>query len=239
MSMTYGTFIPQRIDVKNYRISKSSHLMDAIADCLFEEGRDGQLGGWLREGEKIGAITFEFSMGGTEYRVVRNHTKGGKGTLAFNRCTESGDWEDCGDSTAKLTQAKIKQTLGMAAPDLLLLLRQNGGEKKSIQKTSIAAQVCTLYEESHLLKTLLKCLTNVVDSTESLDILGAVKIAADLAERLTAGIDAAVGTASQDLVCSIYEMDEGETDMPLDEMNARLEATCKDLFKQMRQTGGC
>ena len=127
----------------------------------------------------------------------------------------------------------------MAAPDLLLHLRQNGGEKRSIQKTTIAAQMCTLYEESHLLETLLKCLTNVVDSTESLDILGAVKIAADLAERLTAGIDAAVETASQDLACSIYEMDEGETDMPLDEMNARLEATCKDLFKQIRQTGGC
>ena len=239
MSMTYGTFIPMRIDAKNYRIGKDSHLMDAIADCLFEESRDGHLGNWLREGEKSGAITFEFSMGGAEYRVVRNRTKNGKSTLAFNRRTESGDWEDCGDTTMRLTQAKIKQTLGMDEADFLPHLRRNRSEKKSIHKTTIAAQVCALYEESHLLETLLKCLSNVGDGMESSDILEAVKIAADLAEQLTVGIDAAVGTVSQDLACSIYEMDEGKSDMPLDMMNARLEATCKDLCKQIRQTGGC
>lgn len=144
-----GAFIPKRVEVKNYRsytaadfdfadirmamvngqngVGKSSLFMDAIADCLFEESRDGQLGGWLREGEKSGAVTFEFGMGGAAYRVVRTRTKSGKGTLAFNRRAEGGDWEDCGDSTMKLTQAKIEQTLGMDAQTFcsIALIRQD------------------------------------------------------------------------------------------------------------------
>ncbi|MEA4901888.1 metallophosphoesterase [Desulfitobacterium sp.] len=144
-----GAFIPKRIEVRNYRsyttaafdfadirmamvngqngVGKSSLFMDAIADCLFEESRDGQIGGWLREGEKSGAVTFEFEMGGIEYRVVRTRTKSGKGTLAFNRRGESGDWEDCGDSTMKLTQAKIEQTLGMDCQTFcsIALIRQD------------------------------------------------------------------------------------------------------------------
>lgn len=144
-----GAFIPRRVEVKNYRsytaasfdfsdirmamvngqngVGKSSLFMDSVADCLFEESRDGQLGGWLREGERSGAITFEFDMGGSEYRVTRTRTKSGKGTLAFNRRAENGDWENCGDTTMKLTQAKIEQTLGMDAQTFcsIALIRQD------------------------------------------------------------------------------------------------------------------
>jgi exonuclease SbcC len=130
-----GAFTPVQIDVKNYRsytdatfnftdirmamvngvngAGKSSLFMDAIADCLFEKSRDEDLGGWLRNGEKSGAITFEFRMGDAEYRVVRTRTKSGKGTLAFNRKDDAGEWSDCGDTTLKLTQGKIEQVLGM------------------------------------------------------------------------------------------------------------------------------
>ena len=144
-----GAFVPRRVEVKNYRsytdasfdfsdirmamvngqngVGKSSLFMDAIADCLFEESRDGQLGGWLREGEKSGAISFEFDMGGDEFRVARTRLKSGKGTLAFNRRGETGEWEDVGDSTMKLTQAKIEQTLGMDAQTFcsIALIRQD------------------------------------------------------------------------------------------------------------------
>lgn len=144
-----GAFIPKRVEVKNYRsytaasfdfadinmamvngqngVGKSSLFMDAIADCLFEQSRDGQLGGWLREGEKSGAVTFEFEMGGTDYRVARTRTKSGKATLAFNRIGETGDWEDCGDTTIRLTQGKIEQTLGMDCQTFcsIALIRQD------------------------------------------------------------------------------------------------------------------
>ena len=130
-----GAFVPRRIEAKNYRsyveasfdfedirmamvngsngVGKSSLFMDAIADALYEESRDGQLGGWLREGEKSGSVSFEFDMGSAGYRVARTRTKSGKGTLGFSRRNDSGEWEDCGDTTMKLTQAKIEQTLGM------------------------------------------------------------------------------------------------------------------------------
>lgn len=130
-----GAFVPKRIEVKNYRsyssatfdfadirmamvngsngVGKSSLFMDAIADCLFEISRDDSVGGWVRQGEKSGAITFEFEIGGINYRVSRTRTKSGKGTLAFNRINDNGEWEDCGDTTIRLTQAKIELALGM------------------------------------------------------------------------------------------------------------------------------
>ncbi|MDR1572388.1 MAG: AAA family ATPase [Clostridiales Family XIII bacterium] len=144
-----GAFIPRRVEVKNYRsyttaafdftdirmamvngqngVGKSSLFMDAIADCLFEESRDGQLGGWLREGEKSGAVTFEFGMGGAEYRVARTRNRSGKGTLAFSRRDGAGEWTDEGDSTMRLTQEKIARTLGMDAQTFcsIALIRQD------------------------------------------------------------------------------------------------------------------
>lgn len=131
-----GAFIPRRVEVTNYRsytaaefdfapirmamvngsngVGKSSLFMDAVADCLYEQTRQEDIGGWVRDGTKSGSITFEFEMGGDTYRVVRTRTKAGRGTLAFNRINpDTGDWENVGDSTMKLTQAKIEQTLGM------------------------------------------------------------------------------------------------------------------------------
>ena len=144
-----GAFIPKRIEVKNYRsytaadfdfsdirmamvngqngVGKSSLFMDAIADCLFEVSRDEAIGGWLREGEKSGAITFEFEIGGADYRVTRTRMKSGKGTLALNRKGDTGEWEDCGDTTIKLTQAKIERALGMDCQTFcsIALIRQD------------------------------------------------------------------------------------------------------------------
>lgn len=131
-----GAFTPELIEVKNYRsyteaafdfspvhmamvngqngVGKSSLFMDAIADCLYEQTRAEDIGGWVRDGTKSGAITFTFGMGGARYRVIRTRTKAGRGTLAlhrFNADTEA--WENESDTTMKLTQAKIEHLLGM------------------------------------------------------------------------------------------------------------------------------
>lgn len=131
-----GAFIPKTIEVKNYRsytaaefdfepvhmamvngqngVGKSSLFMDAIADCLFEQSRKEDVGGWVRDGTKSGSITFCFGMGGQEYRVIRTRTKSGRGTLSLQRLDpEKGAWADDGDTTMKLTQAKIERLLGM------------------------------------------------------------------------------------------------------------------------------
>lgn len=131
-----GAFVPLTIEVKNYRsyteasfdfspvhmamvngsngVGKSSLFMDAIADCLYEETRKEDIGGWVRDGTKSGAITFTFSMGGQQYRVVRTRTKSGRGTLALHRQNpETEAWENESDTTMRLTQIKIERLLGM------------------------------------------------------------------------------------------------------------------------------
>lgn len=144
-----GAFLPKRIEVTNYRsythaafdfeeirmamvngqngVGKSSLFMDAIADCLYETSRDGAKGEWVREGEKKGAITFEFEMGGYEYRVARTRTKS-KGTLALARKNrDTGEWENYGDTTMPLTQEKIIRTIGMDCQTFcsIALIRQD------------------------------------------------------------------------------------------------------------------
>ena len=131
-----GAFIPRTVEVTNYRsytsasfdfepvhmamvngqngVGKSSLFMDAIADCLFEQTRKEDVGGWVRDGTKSGAITFAFGLGGQEYRVIRTRTKSGRGTLALQRFNaETVAWEDESDTTMKLTQEKIIRLLGM------------------------------------------------------------------------------------------------------------------------------
>ena len=131
-----GNFAPIRVEVKNYRsyteaefdfaevhmamvngqngVGKSSLFMDAIADCLYEQTRKEDIGGWVRDGTKSGAVTFEFSMGPETYRVIRTRTKSGRGTLALHRKhPDTGEWIDESDTTMKLTQARIERVLGM------------------------------------------------------------------------------------------------------------------------------
>lgn len=131
-----GAFMPRTIEVRNYRsyteaafdfspvhmamvngqngVGKSSLFMDAIADCLYEQTRKEDIGGWVRDGTKSGSITFAFALGGQDYRVIRTRTKSGRGTLALQRWNPEGDaWADESDTTMKLTQARIERLLGM------------------------------------------------------------------------------------------------------------------------------
>ena len=145
-----GAFAPKSIEVKNYRsytdasfdfepvhmamvngpngVGKSSLFMDAIADCLYEQTRKEDIGGWVRDGTKSGAITFTFALGGQDYRVIRTRTKSGRGTLSLQRWDAEGQtWADESDTTMKLTQARIERLLGMDCTTFcsIALIRQD------------------------------------------------------------------------------------------------------------------
>lgn len=131
-----GTFIPKEISVKNYRnyveetfsfedisfctingqngAGKSSLFMDAIIDCLFEEPREGELTGWIRNDEKArsGYISFTFYLGDSMFRVVRTRAKSGKTTLNLAEYL-NGEWIDRSKEKARDTQKEIEKVLGM------------------------------------------------------------------------------------------------------------------------------
>lgn len=143
-----GAFIPVSISVHNYRsytdatfdfspvrmamvngsngVGKSSLFMDALADCLFEQSRQEDIGGWVRDGTKSGSITFTFQVGGNTYRVIRTRMRSGKGTLSL-QVADGDTWNNAGDTTMKLTQQKIIQLMGMDCATFcsIALIRQD------------------------------------------------------------------------------------------------------------------
>lgn len=132
MSMAAGTgiFEPVEIEVRNYRnyveehfsfedisfctingqngAGKSSLFMDAIIDCLYEEPREGELTGWIRNDEKArsGSIMFTFRIGEKTFRVTRTRARSGKGTLNLSELVD-GDWHDRSKEKYKDTQDEI------------------------------------------------------------------------------------------------------------------------------------
>lgn len=133
-----GVFRPKRLEVKNYRsyreesfdfspvsfaivngpngVGKSAFFGDAISDCLYEETREGDLTGWISNLPEVksGAITFEFAMGDTDWRVTRTRLKSGKTTLALAELVNGG-WQDRSADKSRDTQDKIITLLGMDA----------------------------------------------------------------------------------------------------------------------------
>lgn len=131
-----GTFEPVEIEVKNYRTyeeekfnfedisfctingqngaGKSSLFMDAIIDCLYEEPREGDLTGWIRNDEKArsGSIMFTFRIGEKTFRVTRTRARSGKGTLNLAELVD-GEWVNRSKEKYKDTQAEIINILGM------------------------------------------------------------------------------------------------------------------------------
>lgn len=136
MAAGTGTFEPVEIEVKNYRnyeeehfsfeninfctingqngAGKSSLFMDAIIDCLYEEPREGELTGWIRNDEKArsGAIIFTFRIGEKTFRVTRTRARSGKGTLNLSELVD-GDWRDRSKEKYRDTQTEIINILGM------------------------------------------------------------------------------------------------------------------------------
>lgn len=135
-SVYTGTFEPLEISVKNYRnykqetfnfkdisfctingqngAGKSSLFMDAIIDCLYEEPREGDKKGWIRNDEKArsGFIMFTFRIGEKTFRVTRTRARSGKGTLNISQLVDS-EWEDCSKERYNDTQQKILDIIGM------------------------------------------------------------------------------------------------------------------------------
>lgn len=131
-----GTFVPVEISVKNYRnyeeeifdfedisfctingqngAGKSSLFMDAIIDCLYEEPREGEKTGWIRNDEKArsGAIMFSFRIGEKTFRVTRTRARSGKGTLNIAQLVD-GEWTDCSKEKYNDTQQEILNIVGM------------------------------------------------------------------------------------------------------------------------------
>lgn len=144
MTTTTGILEPVEISVKNYRnyeeetfqfqdisfctingengAGKSSLFMDAIVDCLYEEPREGELTGWVRnDGNGCkGSIMFTFRIGEKLYRVTRTRSlpkkeskiKTGKGTLHLAELVD-GEWKDRSKEKYSDTQKEIIHTIGM------------------------------------------------------------------------------------------------------------------------------
>ena len=131
-----GLFVPEEIEVKNYRnykeasfnfsdvkfctingqngAGKSSLFMDAMADALYEQPREGELTGWIRNAPdaKSGAIKFTFRLGAKTYRVTRTRQKSGHPTLNLAELVD-GEWQDRSREKVADTQAEIINTIGM------------------------------------------------------------------------------------------------------------------------------
>jgi len=130
-----GRIMPISIEVRNYRsyekesydfsnidfatvigengAGKSAFFMDSIMDCLFEETRENDLKGWIRnsDGVKSGSITFCFSVGDSICRVVRTRAKSGKCTLSLCEFVDD-EWIDSSGEKLKETQELIIQLVG-------------------------------------------------------------------------------------------------------------------------------
>lgn len=131
-----GLFVPVEIEVKNYRnyreerfsfedirfctingsngVGKSSLFMDAMADALFEETREGELTGWICNDPdaRSGSIKFTFKLGESLYRVTRTRQKSGKATLNIAEFVD-GEWVDRSKEKFKDTQQEIINIIGM------------------------------------------------------------------------------------------------------------------------------
>ncbi|MCI9530327.1 MAG: AAA family ATPase [Lachnospiraceae bacterium] len=136
LSAGTGTFEPVEIEVRNYRnyaeehfsfedisfctingqngAGKSSLFMDAVIDCLYEEPREGELTGWIRNDEKArsGSIIFTFRIGDKVFRVTRTRARSGKGTLNLSELVD-GEWRNRSKEKQRDTQAEIINILGM------------------------------------------------------------------------------------------------------------------------------
>lgn len=131
-----GAFVPVEIEVHNYRnyqdetfqfdpvrfctingsngVGKSSLFMDAMLDALYEEPREGELTGWIRNDPEArsGAIKFTFKLGDRLYRVTRTRQKSGKATLNIAEQVD-GEWVDRSQEKFKDTQQEIINIIGM------------------------------------------------------------------------------------------------------------------------------
>lgn len=139
-----GVFEPIEISVKNYRnyeeetfnfeditfctingqngAGKSSLFMDAVIDCLYEDPREGELSGWVRNDDNgcKGMIMFTFRIGEKVYRVTRTRSrpklgsksKTGEGKLNLAELAGE-EWVNRSKEHYRATQQEIIDIIGM------------------------------------------------------------------------------------------------------------------------------
>ena len=169
-----GLFVPVEIEVKNYRnyreetfsfedirfctingsngVGKSSLFMDAMADALFEETREGELTGWICNDPdaRSGAIKFTFKLGESLYRVTRTRQKSGKATLNISEFVE-GEWVDRSKEKFKDTQQEIINIIGMDSLTLkacALIMQDQYGLKLMQERSEELAKAQASAEET-------------------------------------------------------------------------------------------
>jgi len=184
-----GMFLPVEIEVRNYRSyaeekfsfediffamvngkngsGKSSLFMDAITDCLYEETREKELTGWIRNGEKSGSISFTFRLGEDFWRVTRTRQRSGKGTLALAKMIRMDgpgmdynpefplNWQDHSCERLNDTQQKIIDLLDMDCDTFqscVLIMQDRYGKFMEADKETRMAVLASLlglgiYEE--------------------------------------------------------------------------------------------
>lgn len=133
-----GRLLPKTISVKNYRnyvnetfdfehiqfctingdngVGKSSLFMDAICDALYEEPRENELTGWIRNDPKAktGTIEFTFALGDETFRVTRKRAKSGKINLSLEQfMPDDNTWVNRSHTKTKDTQTAIEELIGM------------------------------------------------------------------------------------------------------------------------------
>lgn len=195
MGSTSGLFLPVEIEVRNYRSyaeeklsfediffamvngkngsGKSSLFMDAITDCLYEETRENELTGWIRNGEKSGSISFTFRLGDDLWRVTRTRQRSGKATLALAKYDVASErlgqcgWRDMSCERLTDTQQKIVDLLGMDCDTFqscVLIMQDRYGkfmEADKSERMSVLANLLGLGIYDELLKITKEQLTDV------------------------------------------------------------------------------
>ena len=175
-----GMFLPVEIEVRNYRSyadeklnfedlffcmvngkngsGKSSLVMDAIVDCLYEEPREGGRDKtvWIQKNTKSGSINFTFILGSDKWRIIRTRQQSGNPTLNLAKYNSSNkEWENESCSLMDDTQKKIVNLLGMDANTFrscVLIMQDQYGrfmESKSEDRMSVLTSLLGLgiYEQ--------------------------------------------------------------------------------------------
>ncbi|MCK9519946.1 MAG: exonuclease subunit SbcD [Dehalococcoidia bacterium] len=194
MGSSSGMFLPVEIEVRNYRSyaeekfsfediffamvngkngsGKSSLFMDAITDCLYEETREKELTGWIRNDTKSGSISFTFRLGGDLWRVTRTRQRSGKATLALAKFLEENNinpaqWIDHSTERLNDTQQKIIDLLGMDCDTFqscVLIMQDRYGkfmEADKSERMAVLANLLGLGIYDDLLKITKEKLTDV------------------------------------------------------------------------------
>ncbi|MBT7817591.1 MAG: SMC family ATPase, partial [Polaribacter sp.] len=139
--------------------SGKSAIFEAILWCLFNKARTAQIDDIIMWNESSCSVSFEFIHNSEKYRVIRTRSRTtGTSTVEFH-IDDSAAWKDQSGSTARLTNAKIIETIRVDYKTFInsAYFRQNdisefaesdAGRKKEILKSIIDISKWDEYEKA-------------------------------------------------------------------------------------------